>query len=104
MKEPYKFIVTIELVPGTRDDILARAPAVQSATRAERGCLSFDCLTCTDNQDRLVFIEAWKDEQAYAEHLLQDHTQRFLEFYERFHRSFTFETITVNTRCAIQSP
>jgi len=44
-----------------------------------------------------VFIEAWQDEQAYAEHLLKDHTQRFLEFYKPFHRSFTFETITAGT-------
>lgn len=97
MKELYKFIVTIELVPGTRDEILARAPQVQSATRAVDGCFSFDCLTCTDNPNRLVFIECWRDEQAYAEHLLRDHTQRFFEFYEPFHQSFTFETITAGT-------
>lgn len=91
---PYKFIVTIELVPGVRDEILARAPEVQLATRAEKGCLSFDCFTCTDNPDRLVFIESWEDEQVYAEHLLKDHTQRFFEFFEPLHRSFTFETVT----------
>jgi len=97
MTKPYKFIVTIELVPGTRDEILARAPEVQSATRGENGCLSFDCFTCTDNPDRLVFIESWEDEQAYAEHLLKDHTQRFLELYEPLHRSFIFETVTAGT-------
>jgi quinol monooxygenase YgiN len=54
-------------------------------------------LTCTDNPDRLAFIESWRDEQAYAEHLLKDYTQRFLEFYEPFHRSFTFETVTAGS-------
>lgn len=97
MTTPYRFIVTIELVSGTRDEIVARASEAQSVTRAEDGCLSFDCFTCTDNPDRLVFIEAWQDEQAYAEHLLKDHTQRFLEFYKPFHRSFTFETIMAGT-------
>ncbi|MFC3165787.1 putative quinol monooxygenase [Ciceribacter thiooxidans] len=97
MTGPYKFIVTIELVPGTRDEILARAPEVQVATRVEDGCLSFDCFTCTDDPNRLVFIEAWKDEDAYAHHLLRDHTQRFLEFCEPLHRSFTFETIAATT-------
>lgn len=97
MTEPYRFIVTIELVPGARDEILARAPQVQSATRAEDGCLAFDCFTCTDDPNRLVFIECWRDEQAYAEHLLRDHTQRFLELYEPLHRSFAFETITAGT-------
>ncbi|KSV61821.1 hypothetical protein N183_36940 [Sinorhizobium sp. Sb3] len=97
MTKPYKFIITIELVPGTRDEILARAPEVQQAARAENGCLSFDCLTYTDDPNRLVFIESWIDEQAYAEHLLKDHTQRFLEYYEPLHRSFTFETVTAGT-------
>ncbi|HEY0120847.1 MAG TPA: putative quinol monooxygenase [Rhizobium sp.] len=97
MTQPCKFIVAIELVPGTQDEILARAPEVQLATRAENGCLSFDCFTRTDNPDRLVFIESWEDAQAHAEHLLKDHTQRFLEFHEPLHRSFNFETITVNT-------
>ncbi|MBZ9792026.1 antibiotic biosynthesis monooxygenase [Rhizobium sp. 3T7] len=97
MTKPYKFIVTIELVPGTRDEILARAPEVQLAARADNGCLSFDCFICTDDPNRLVFIESWTDEPAYAAHLLRGHTQRFLEFYEPFHRSFSFETITANT-------
>jgi quinol monooxygenase YgiN len=75
MTQPYKFIVTIELVPGTRDEILTRAQEVQLATRAENGC----------------------HEQAYAERLLKNHTQPFLEFYEPSHRSFTFETIPAGT-------
>jgi len=97
MTKPYKFIVTIELVAGTRDEILARTPEAQLAARADNGCLSFDCFICTDDPNRLVFIESWTDEQAYAAHLLRDHTQRFLEFYEPLHRSFSFETITANT-------
>jgi hypothetical protein len=40
MTTPYKFIVTIELVSGTRDEIVARASEAQSVTRAEDGCLS----------------------------------------------------------------
>lgn len=97
MNRPYKFIVTIELVPGARDEILARTAEEQAATRAESGCLSYDCFMCTDDPDRLVFVEAWRDEVAYAEHLLQEHTQRFMEFYEPLHRAFTFETIAAET-------
>ncbi|WP_424926032.1 putative quinol monooxygenase [Agrobacterium pusense] len=104
MIRPYKFIVTIELHPGTRDEILARAPEAQAATRAEPGCLTYDCFTCIDDPNRLVFVEAWTDEIAYAEHLLQEHTQRFLEFYEPFHRSYTFEIITAGLECATRSP
>lgn len=93
MKHPYKFIITIQLRPGTRDAILARAPDVQALTRAEPGCLSYDFFTCTDDPDRLVFVETWKDEAAHAFHMQQEHTERFIAFHQQFHRSLTFETI-----------
>lgn len=51
MTRPYKFVITIKLRPGTRDEILARAPKVQAATRAEPGCLTYDFFTCTDDPD-----------------------------------------------------
>jgi quinol monooxygenase YgiN len=97
MTLPYKFILTMELVSGTRDEILARAPEVQTATRAEPGCLAYDFFICTDDPDRLVFVETWKDEAAHGEHLLQEYTQRFIAFHEQFRRSLTFETINPET-------
>lgn len=89
----YKFIITIELEPGAREKILARAPEAQAATRAEPGCLAYDFFTCTDDADKLVFVESWKDEAAHAFHMNQAHTKRFIAFHEQFHRSLTFETI-----------
>ncbi|MCI5076575.1 putative quinol monooxygenase [Oricola sp.] len=89
----YKFIITIELEPGAREKILARAPEAQAATRAEPGCLAYDFFTCTDDADKLVFVESWEDEAAHAFHMNQAHTKRFIAFHEQFHRSLTFETI-----------
>ena len=89
----YKFIITIELEPGTRENVLSRAPEAQAATRAEPGCLAYDFFTCTDDPDKLVFVEAWRDEAADAFHMEQEHTRRFIAFHERFHRSLTFETV-----------
>lgn len=89
----YKFILSIELEPGARQGVLDRAPEIQAATRAEPGCLAYDFFTCTDNPDRLVFVEAWKDEAAHAFHMEQQHTKDFIAFHEQFHRSLTFETI-----------
>ena len=92
-RQVYKFIITIDLKPGTRDKVLASAPEVQAATRAQPGCLAYDFFTCTDNPERLVFVEAWRDQAAHAYHMQQEHTKRFIEFHEQFHRSLTFETI-----------
>jgi quinol monooxygenase YgiN len=94
MSRPYKFTITVELRPGTRDEILARAPEVQAATRAEPGCLAYDFFTCTDDRDRLIFVETWQ-ETAHTFRVEQDHTTRFIAFHEQFHRSLTFETINM---------
>ncbi|MFC0200768.1 putative quinol monooxygenase [Paracoccus rhizosphaerae] len=91
----YKFIITIDCQPGTRPKILARAPAAQAATRAEPGCLAYDFYTCTDDPERLVFVETWKDRAAHDFHMEQPHTQAFIAFHEQFHRCLTFETINV---------
>lgn len=89
----YKFIITIQLQPGAREKILAQAPAAQAATRAEAGCIAYDFFTCTDDPDRLVFVEAWKDEAAHQFHMEQEHTKRFIAFHEQFHTAFQFEVI-----------
>ena len=91
----YKFIITIDLLPGTRDTVLAQAPTAQAATRAEAGCIAYDFYTCTDNPDRLVFVETWQDEAAHAFHMEQEHTKRFIAFHEQFHRELVFETINL---------
>ncbi|MEI4472148.1 putative quinol monooxygenase [Frigidibacter sp. MR17.24] len=93
----YKFIITIDCQPGTRARILERAPAAQAATRAEPGCLAYDFYTCTDDPDRLVFVESWRDEAAHAVHMEQAHTTAFIAFHEQFHRSLTFETVNAAT-------
>ncbi|OCX64432.1 hypothetical protein BFP70_10270 [Thioclava sp. SK-1] len=92
----YKFIITIDLQPGMRDIILARAPQAQLATRAEPGCLGYDFYICTDNPDRLVFIETWTDEAAHDAHMREAHTIEFIEFHERFHTGLCFETVNLS--------
>jgi quinol monooxygenase YgiN len=89
----YKFIITIELQPEARDRILGRAAEAQAATRVEPGCLAYDFFTCTDDSNKLVFVETWKDEAAHAFHMQQQYTKDFIAFHEQFHRNLTFETI-----------
>jgi quinol monooxygenase YgiN len=91
----YKFIITIDCQPGTREKILARAPEAQAATRAEAGCVAYDFYTCTDNADRLVFVETWVDQAAHDFHMEQQHTKDFIAFHEQFHEKLVFETINI---------
>lgn len=91
----YKFLIDITLEPGTRARILERAPGAQAATRAEPGCIAYDFFTCTDDPDRLVFVESWVDRAAHDFHMEQDHTKKFIAFHEQFHRSLRFDEIPV---------
>lgn len=90
----YSFVIDIPLQPGTRDRILERAPAAQAASRAEPGCVAYDFFICTDDPDRLVFIETWADEQAHARHMDEEHTKAWIAFHEQFHRAPLTFTVT----------
>ncbi|WP_108261922.1 putative quinol monooxygenase [Mangrovicoccus ximenensis] len=92
----YRFVIDIALRPGTLPDILARAPAVQAATRAEPGCIAYDFFTCTDDPDRLVFVEIWADEAAHAAHMQEQHTRDWIAFHEPFHLSLTFLAVAAD--------
>lgn len=89
----YKFIITIELEPGSRDTVLARAPTVLAATRAEEGCIGYDFYASIDDPDKIVFVETWRDEAAHAFHMEQAYTKEWIAFHEQYDRKLTFETI-----------
>lgn len=89
----YKFVISIQLTPGSLDGILKRAPEVQRLTRAETGCIDYDFFTCTDDPNRLVFIECFESKDAHALHCEQEYTKDFIAFHEQFHESFKFELV-----------
>ena len=93
----YKFIITIELEPNTRDRILARAAKAQAATRAERGCVGYDFFTCADNPNKLTFVETWTDKAAHAFHMKQQYTKDFIAFHTQFLRNLVFGTINLES-------
>jgi quinol monooxygenase YgiN len=82
-----------QLQRGARDEILARVPEVQAATRAEPGCVAYDFLTYSDDPDRLVFVESWRSKEAHEWHLEQENTKAFIAFHQPEHLPFRFETI-----------
>lgn len=91
----YKFLITIQLQPGSRDRIIDVAAPVQALTRAEPGCIAYDFFTCTDDPDRLVFIECFVSKEAHEFHCAQEYTRNFIAFHEKFHQSLAFETVNM---------
>ena len=64
--------------PGRRDELVAAARAVAAATRADRGCVSYDFAADLDDPDRVLGVEVWADRAALDEHMPHDHTREFL--------------------------
>ena len=91
----YKFVITIDLVPGGLEKILEKAPKALELTRAEEGCISYEFYTSIDNPYRLVFIEYFVSKEAHEWHCEQPYTKEFIEFHEAFHTSLTFETVNI---------
>ena len=92
----YKFLITIKLKPNTLEKILAKAPAVQALTRAEPGCIHYDFFTCTDDPNKLVFIECFESKEDHDWHCEQAYTKEFITFHEQFHESLSFEQVNIS--------
>ena len=64
--------------PGRRDELVAAAREVASATRADEGCVSYGFFADIENSDRIVSVEIWADRASLDAHMAHDHTQQFL--------------------------
>ena len=64
--------------PGRRDELVAAAQAIASATRADDGCLAYSFSADVENPDRILSIEIWVDRAAMDEHMTHAHTEEFL--------------------------
>jgi len=64
--------------PGRRDELVAAARTVASATREDAGCLSYSFAADLEDPDRILSIEVWADRSALDEHMAHAHTAEFL--------------------------
>ncbi|MDE6218543.1 MAG: antibiotic biosynthesis monooxygenase [Muribaculaceae bacterium] len=59
-----------------------RKPLVEAATELvafslrDKGCISYDLYGSLTNDDRLMIIETWEDQQALDAHMASDHFKR----------------------------
>ena len=64
--------------PGRRDELVAAAQVIASATRADAGCLAYSFSADVEDPDRILGIEIWADRAALDEHMGHPHTEEFL--------------------------
>lgn len=68
-----------EVMPPSKDRVLALLRQFGKASRGEGGNLRFEVLQRIGQPDQFVILEAWKDKEAQAAHGAAGHTKEFRE-------------------------
>lgn len=73
----YGLNVLYTLKPGMRAAYLAdiAAKGIQTAVRAEDGCLRYDYFLSVEKEDQLLLVEQWADRAAQQQHMTQPHME-----------------------------
>lgn len=66
-------VATLTIKPGSLAALRAPAAACVAATRAEAGCLGYDLHVSLEDEQRLVFVEAWTTREALSAHARSPH-------------------------------
>ena len=90
------FNVTFKCRPGMRARFLEtlRAEGIDAASRAEEGNLQYDYFLPADDENDLLLIEKYRDEDAVAAHVRQAHVARLVELKEAFTTDLILEKYT----------
>ena len=72
-------IATIDVAPGTRDDVVAAMLAHrQRSLHDEPGTLQFDVLVPDKAADRIMLYEVYQDRDAFKEHVAGESMKRVM--------------------------
>lgn len=74
--------VHIQAAPGTGPELLKQLSALLEPSRKEPGCVSYLLHSDPEDQDKLMFYEAFEDQAALDRHLAEPHFQAFLRWRE----------------------
>ena len=87
-------IATIFIKPGSLEQVLPLAKTCIDATRQEEGCLSYDLHQSVTDENTLVFVERWKDQDAINVHFMEPHLTAWIEAGKPFITGKKVEIIT----------
>lgn len=64
--------------PARRNELVAAAREVVSASRGDEGCQSYGFYVDLTDENVIVSVEVWRDQAALDAHMAHPHTQEFL--------------------------
>ena len=86
-------IVTYKCKPGMREKCLEaiKAEGLDAGARAEAGNIKYDYYMSAEDENEMLLVEMWRDEEAIAFHNEQDHFKRLVELKDDFVEKTTIE-------------
>ncbi|MEN6591624.1 MAG: putative quinol monooxygenase [Methanobacterium sp.] len=72
-------MVTAKIIakPGEKDNIILKAKDLIESTRLESGCISYNLYASTEDDDVLMILEQWKNQDVLDSHM---QTKHFIAF------------------------
>ena len=64
---------------GNKNAFISKAQDLISATRREDGCISYNLLASTEDENVLVMLEQWNDTDSLNKHMKTEHFKQFGE-------------------------
>ena len=79
-------VVTYNCIHGKREDFLqaVAGAGIDKASRAESGNIRYDYFRSTDDDDKLLLLETWKDEAAFNSHCASAHFKELGSLKEKY--------------------
>ena len=68
---------TLTAKPGQEDALRQACAAVLAPTKAEAGCVQYECAQNIEDPSQFLFVEAWEDMDALKAHTMTEHMAVF---------------------------
>jgi len=82
MDETIILNVHMQAAPGKGPELVQRLTALLEPSRQEPGCLKYILHTDPDDEDKVMFYEAFEDQAALDAHIAAPYFQEFLQYRE----------------------
>ncbi|TIC80035.1 putative quinol monooxygenase [Nocardioides sp. GY 10127] len=69
----YWVVATMRVKPGSEEHVAKVFADIIEPSRAEEGCLRFECYPCYDDPRTWIFIDLWRSEADHEAHLETPH-------------------------------
>ena len=78
--------VTYTVKPGEKENFVAAVAAagIDTASRAEAGCVQYNYFYAAQAEDRVLLVEVWESVEAQAAHTQTAHFQKLAAIKERY--------------------